>query len=124
MQGVHSLCTKEGAQKSSAASPHPPHLSLCLHTCCEHLGADLIVFFSIMFSFSNVYGLRDWKHLLNCCQARKQLIKLPREKIDHSGVNAGEEGETGWGWEEVEEEWEGIAGVKGAGLGRLSLPPS
>lgn len=32
------------------------------------------------------------KHLLNCCQARKRVIKLPREKIDQSGVNAGEKG--------------------------------
>lgn len=48
-----------------------PHLSLCLHMCRMHLGADLIVFFFIMFSFSIVYGLRDWKHLFNCCQARK-----------------------------------------------------
>lgn len=59
---VSSLRTSEGAQTPSPASPCPPRLSLCLPVhVCMHLSADLIVFFFITFSFSNVYGPWDWK---------------------------------------------------------------
>lgn len=32
------------------------------------------------------------KHLLNCCQARKWVIKLPREEINDSRVSGREWG--------------------------------
>lgn len=66
---------------------------------------DCFLLYNIFF-FQCLWAMGlEVKHLLNCCQARKRAIKLPREKIDHSGVNAGEqgwceeEGEQGWGWE-------------------------
>lgn len=67
---VSSLCTNEGAQMSSSASPCPPRLSLCLSVhVCMRLCADLIVFFFI--TFSNVYGPWDWKRSIYLIAVRQ-----------------------------------------------------
>jgi len=91
--GVSSLCTDEGAQTSSPSSPCPPRLSLrvCARVRASVCRFDCLLYNIFFFQCLWAMGL-EVKHLLNCCQARKWVIKLPREKIDHSGVNAGEQG--------------------------------
>lgn len=62
-------------------------LCVCVH-------ADFIAFFLYNILFFHclwAMGL-EAKHLLNCCQARKWVIKLPREEINDSRVNGREWG--------------------------------
>lgn len=58
--------------------PCPPQMCVCVSRC---LFLHSVLFFHCL----RAVGL-EAKHLLNCCQARKWVIKLPREEIDGCGV--------------------------------------
>lgn len=84
---------------SSPAAPRPAQMCVSVH------GSRCLFLHSVLF-FHCLRAVRlEAKHLLNCCQARKWVIKLPREEIDGSGV---QRGERGWCKEqESKERWEG-----------------
>lgn len=66
----------------SPTSSCPPQMCVCV---CVHGSRCLFLYSVLFFHCLRAVGL-EAKHLLNCCQARKWVIKLPREEIDGSGV--------------------------------------
>lgn len=98
--GGCSLCLQVCAQRRGSAvppqllpvSPVCPCLSVRVCVCTPVCRSDCLLLYNVFFSQCLWAMGLEVKHLLNCCQARRRVIKLPREKIAHSGVDAGEQG--------------------------------
>lgn len=85
---------RRGSDVSPSLTPSSTFapLSACTRVHASVCRSDCFLLYNVFF-FQCLWAMGlEVKHLLNCCQARKRVIKLPREKIDHTGVNAGERG--------------------------------